>query len=63
MLLLAFLLKLSFTGITIDGPKPSLEELERFDQLPENVDPDLLPTDKKRDTNSVFAAGIYTVGL
>lgn len=48
---------LSFSGITIDGPKPSLEELERFDQLPENVDPDLLPTDKKRDTNSVFAAG------
>lgn len=48
---------LAFTGITIDGPKPTLEELEKFDELPENVDPDLLPVDKKMNTDSVFSAG------
>ena len=48
---------LPFTGITIDGPKPTLEELEKFDEGPENVDPDLLPADKKITTDSVFSAG------
>ena len=48
---------LAFTGITIDGPKPTLEELEKFDELPENVDPDLLPTDKKLNSDSIFSAG------
>ncbi|KAL5255685.1 hypothetical protein ACHWQZ_G011050 [Mnemiopsis leidyi] len=53
-----FLFKtLAFSGITIDGPKPTLEELEKFDELPENVDPDLLPTDKKLTSDSIFTAG------
>ena len=47
----------SFSGIVTDGDKPTLDELEKFDELPENVDPDLLPSDKRINTESVFAAG------
>eukprot|EP00116_Pleurobrachia_bachei_P000607 sb/3460869/ len=48
---------LSFSGISIDGQKPTVEELKMFDEQPDNVDPENLPSEKKLTTDAVFAAG------